>query len=357
MKRILRLLILFAFVFLLACPSYAATPKLSKTNVVLAKGKKVKLKAKKAKKVKWASSNTSVATVSKKGVVKGKGAGVAYITATHTKGVLTCKVTVEQPVISAKSLTLTAGEVFNLNVFGTTQKIKWKSSKKKVASVKDGIIEAKKAGKCKITAKVLGKKLTCKVTVKKIAKINQDALKKAKSYLNFSSFSRAGLIHQLEYHGFASATAAWAADHSGANWLQEAIECAKSYIKHSDFSEEGLYRQLIYEKFTPEQSRYGIAHSGANWFLEAVESAQSYLKHSDFSESRLYKQLIYEKFTPDQAKYGVAHSGGNWYQEAVESVASHLRYGSYTRDRLIRLMEYEGYTKAQIEYGLSQNGL
>ena len=45
--------------------------------------------------------------------------------------------------------------------------MKWKSSKKAVASVnKKGVVVAKKAGKCLITAIVAGKKLKCKITVK-----------------------------------------------------------------------------------------------------------------------------------------------------------------------------------------------
>lgn len=52
-----------------------------------------------------------------------------------------------------------------------TKKIKWKSSNKKVASIKKagsyGVkITARKAGRAKITCKTAGKKLTCKVIVK-----------------------------------------------------------------------------------------------------------------------------------------------------------------------------------------------
>ena len=50
---------------------------------------------------------------------------------------------------------------------GTDQKITWKSSNKNIASVnKNGKITAKKKGTVTITATVLKKKYTCKVTVK-----------------------------------------------------------------------------------------------------------------------------------------------------------------------------------------------
>lgn len=49
-------------------------------------------------------------------------------------------------------------------------KIKWSSSNKKVASVKNGVVKAKKIGKATIKAKYKGKTYKCKVTVKKNAK-------------------------------------------------------------------------------------------------------------------------------------------------------------------------------------------
>ena len=49
-------------------------------------------------------------------------------------------------------------------------KIKWSSSNKKVASVKKGVVFAKRTGKATIKAKYKGKTYKCKVTVKKDAK-------------------------------------------------------------------------------------------------------------------------------------------------------------------------------------------
>lgn len=69
--------------------------------------------------------------------------------------------------ISKKSLTLTAGSSLTLKITGTKKKVKWKSSKKSVATVSSkGKVKAKKAGKAVITATVGKKKLKCKVTVK-----------------------------------------------------------------------------------------------------------------------------------------------------------------------------------------------
>lgn len=66
-------------------------------------------------------------------------------------------------------VTVKAGSSIKLKVRGTSKKVKWKTSNKKIATVsKKGKVTGKKAGKCTITAKVKNKKLKCKVVVKKV---------------------------------------------------------------------------------------------------------------------------------------------------------------------------------------------
>lgn len=72
--------------------------------------------------------------------------------------------------ISATKLTLSVGQSKKLTV-NTKKKVTWKSSKPSIVSVtKKGKVTAKKKGKATITATVSGKKLRCKITVKKAAK-------------------------------------------------------------------------------------------------------------------------------------------------------------------------------------------
>ena len=72
--------------------------------------------------------------------------------------------------INKKKATLKVGQTLQLKVTGTKGKVKWKSSKKSVATVSSkGRVKAKKKGYATITAKVGKKKYTCKVTVKKPA--------------------------------------------------------------------------------------------------------------------------------------------------------------------------------------------
>ena len=72
--------------------------------------------------------------------------------------------------INKKKATLEIGQTTSLKMLGSSKKATWSSSKKSVAVVsKKGVVTAKKAGTATITAKVGGKKYTCKVIVKKVA--------------------------------------------------------------------------------------------------------------------------------------------------------------------------------------------
>lgn len=73
-----------------------------------------------------------------------------------------------KPKLSKSKLTLSVGQSATLKVKGTTKKVTWSTSSKKIAKVtKKGKVTAVNKGTAKITAKVAGKKLICKVTVTK----------------------------------------------------------------------------------------------------------------------------------------------------------------------------------------------
>ncbi len=143
--------------------------KLNVTKKTIDKGKTYTLKVSgTSKKVKWSSSNKSVATVSSKGKVTAKKAGTATISAKVDGKTLKCKITVKNPIkINATSKTLYKGNTYTLKVSGTSKKVTWSSSNKSVATVSSkGKVTAKKAGTTTISAKVSGKTLKCKITVK-----------------------------------------------------------------------------------------------------------------------------------------------------------------------------------------------
>lgn len=155
-------------------------------------GKPVRLKVKLSpsnanEKITWTSSKPKVATVSPDGKVTPKKKGKTKITARISNGKkVTWKIKVRELKakkisLNKKKATLHAGETLKLKAKlkpkGSTAKIKWKSSKKKMASVsKNGTVTARKKGKAVITAQLPnGKKAKCKITVKKAAPQNGDS--------------------------------------------------------------------------------------------------------------------------------------------------------------------------------------
>jgi hypothetical protein len=91
----------------------------------------------------------------------------------------------------------------------------------------------------------------------------RQAIDKAKSYLDYSAFSKNGLIKQLQYERFSQADATFAVEQletSGrVDWNEQAVRKAQSYLNYSSFSQDGLARQLEYEGFTTSQAQHGAA--------------------------------------------------------------------------------------------------
>jgi hypothetical protein len=165
--------------------------------------------------------------------------------------------------------------------------------------------------KGKFTAKTASKRYTIATSV---APSNEtvsqsNARKKGASYLKSSSFSRTGLIGQLEYEGFSNADATYGTDAQNADWNAQAVLKGASYLKSSSFSRSGLVGQLVYEGFTDAQAEFGVAGNSTDWNVQAGKKAASYLKSSSFSRSGLIDQLLYEGFTQAEAEYGVGTTG------------------------------------------------
>ena len=179
--------------------SGAAVKKVVSVNVLtesatikLAKGKKATLKTTVSvtpnktanKKVTYESSNTKVATVTAKGVITGKKAGMAKIIVRSAqnkkkKAVVTVKVVKGKVTgirLNKTSGTLAKGNTVKLKASvetseGGSKDIAWKTSNKKIATVsRKGTVKAVGTGTATITAKAAdgsGKKATYKVKVTK----------------------------------------------------------------------------------------------------------------------------------------------------------------------------------------------
>ncbi len=92
----------------------------------------------------------------------------------------------------------------------------------------------------------------------------QNAVRKAQDYLNYTAFSRQGLITQLvNEEQFSTDDATYAVDSLNVDWNKQAEKKAKNYLNYTAFSHDGLLNQLIEEeKFTPSQAEYGVTAAG-----------------------------------------------------------------------------------------------
>jgi hypothetical protein len=83
------------------------------------------------------------------------------------------------------------------------------------------------------------------------------ARRKAQDYIDYSGFSRSGLIDQLEYEGFPTDAATVAVDSLSIDWYEQAVRKAQAYIDYSAFSHSGLVDQLEYEGFSLDEAEHG----------------------------------------------------------------------------------------------------
>lgn len=80
------------------------------------------------------------------------------------------------PKLNKTTVTLVKGDQISLKVTGTAKKVRWSTSKKKVATVTSkGLVKAKSKGTTRIAAKVGKKKLVCRVTIE-APKLNKSGL-------------------------------------------------------------------------------------------------------------------------------------------------------------------------------------
>lgn len=161
----------------------AAKVKINKKKASVYVGETVQLKVTgTSKKPKWSSSNKKVATVNKKGRVRGKKVGKATIKAKIGGKQYKCKITVknipQQTTAQAKTpakemslsvtkLQLEVGQQKQLTLKNGGDNVKWSSSDYNIACVdSDGVVYGKFLGTCKIKAICEGKTFWCDVTVK-----------------------------------------------------------------------------------------------------------------------------------------------------------------------------------------------
>jgi len=95
-----------------------------------------------------------------------------------------------------------------------------------------------------------------------MTKSQEQAVRSAQNYLDFTAFSKTGLIKQLKYEGFSTKDATFAVEHIKVNWNEQAAKKAQEYLDLTSFSRSGLIKQLKYEGFTQKQAEYGAKAVG-----------------------------------------------------------------------------------------------
>ena len=181
--------------------------KLNKHELSLNKGETITLTVSfidlENKNLSWISSDNNIAIV-ENGKITARSKGSAVITVSTTDGkyrdnctVVVNDTTKEQPkqteqqdttikikslMLSKNSILMTEGDTatlrINVSPSNATEKVIWKSSKDTIATVKDGVITAKKAGQVEIIASSeSGSVITkCKVKVEKKVVVKPDDL-------------------------------------------------------------------------------------------------------------------------------------------------------------------------------------
>lgn len=181
-KKVGSIIIVFFLMLMLAIPSRVEAATQVKEICI---GWTVQLSVNTQKSITWSSTNTKIATVSKSGLVTGKGVGGVFIFAKYGKentswffSVVPAEDEVvyykdiSKPVGLVASKSLYVGDSYTLNLNGVSGTAKWDSNNKSVATVSSkGSVTAKKKGIATISATVNKKKYTCKITVieKKVA--------------------------------------------------------------------------------------------------------------------------------------------------------------------------------------------
>lgn len=117
----------------------------------------------------WSSDDTSVATVSEDGTVKGLGGGTATITVSDQENRASCKVTVKAEVveltIAKTDVSIKIGESFNVGAKGGN--ITYRSGDPDIAVIgADGVVTGKNYGKTNVYASNGSMELGCIVRVK-----------------------------------------------------------------------------------------------------------------------------------------------------------------------------------------------
>lgn len=90
----------------------------------------------------------------------------------------------------------------------------------------------------------------------------QNAVRAAKDYIDYSAFSKKGLIEQLEFEGYSTEDATFAVGKIDVDWKEQAVQAGKDYLDFTSFSRQGLIDQLKFDGHTEADAIYAVDQIG-----------------------------------------------------------------------------------------------
>ena len=280
------------------------------------------------------------------------------------------------------------------------KKVKWSSSKKKIAKVsKKGKVTGLKAGKAIITAKIGKKKLKCTVTVMTKAQFN--AAKAAKNTkpvtsnkniatnnkatnnkttnnhsnknnealkcLNkFEDLSKQGSKKELADLGFTESEINYAMEHCTVDWKDHAKKRVENLLEWNSgyvLSRDEMMQWLKDDEFTDSEIDYAIKNSNINWNEEAKKYLEEMVKETKsygwaFSRKELRERMLDVKYTESEMIYAVEQCKLNWNDLAAQMVKYYYgEYDSYSKNNIKESLKENEFTDTEISYALDHCGI
>ena len=142
-------------------------------------------------------------------------------------------------------------------------------------------------------------------------------------------------------------------------WQANAVRTAKDYLEYSGYSRKGLIEQLQEgDGYTLNEATAGVESLDVDWREQAIRTAKDYLEYSGYSRKGLIEQLQEgDGYTLSEATIGVESLDIDWREQAVRSAKDYLEYSGYSRKGLIeQLQECDGYTLSEATYATQNFG-
>ena len=207
--------------------------------------------------------------------------------------------------LNKKNISLKAGKsyTFEVTLTGGSGPVKWSSSNKSVATVKNGTVTAKKAGSATIKVKYSGKTAQCKITVKTLPK-KAEALKAYKAFLG----------KKQKYKGYFRKGARFYVSDINLDGIPELLLLTTEY---KDFLDLDLYAIVLVFSYVNEKVVY-LGHLGEECYegcaVAFLRSKQGLIFHlTDFGESGTCYSFNGRKMK-EYASWGEDEKGKQYYK-------------------------------------------